>query len=61
MTEEGVGQVMVDLMLAGTETTATTLMWFNLYMVHYPEVQKKVSYGNTKTHYYKIFFWGVRV
>lgn len=31
-----------DLLTAGSETTATTLLWFYLYMVHYPEVQQKI-------------------
>ncbi|CAG5116332.1 unnamed protein product [Candidula unifasciata] len=31
-----------DLFVAGTETTATTLGWFFLYMVNYPRVQDKV-------------------
>ena len=32
-----------DLFLAGSETTSTTLTWAALYMVRYPEVQKKVQ------------------
>lgn len=32
----------LDLFLAGTETTATTLLWFFLYMVNYPHVQQKI-------------------
>ncbi|XP_077331112.1 cytochrome P450 2J6-like isoform X1 [Lithobates pipiens] len=31
-----------DLFMAGIETTATTLQWALLYMVAYPDVQKKV-------------------
>ncbi|KAK3594479.1 hypothetical protein CHS0354_030000 [Potamilus streckersoni] len=30
-----------DLFGAGTETTATTLLWLILYFLHYPDVQKK--------------------
>ncbi|XP_061636118.1 cytochrome P450 2J6-like isoform X2 [Phyllopteryx taeniolatus] len=33
----------LDLMEAGTETTATTLRWALVYMMHYPEIQKKVQ------------------
>uniref|UniRef100_A0A8C2UWR3 Cytochrome P450 2J2-like n=1 Tax=Chinchilla lanigera TaxID=34839 RepID=A0A8C2UWR3_CHILA len=32
----------LDLFIAGTETTSTTLRWGLLYMVLYPEVQEKV-------------------
>ncbi|KAM4739907.1 cytochrome P450 2J6-like [Anableps anableps] len=31
-----------DLFLAGTETTATTLLWALIYLIKYPEVQEKV-------------------
>ncbi|XP_071343495.1 cytochrome P450 2J2-like isoform X1 [Trachinotus anak] len=33
----------LDLIEAGTETSATTLRWALLYMIHYPEIQKKVQ------------------
>lgn len=33
----------LDLIEAGTETTATTLRWALLYMLHYPEIQEKVQ------------------
>ncbi|XP_022614938.1 cytochrome P450 2J2-like [Seriola dumerili] len=33
----------LDLIEAGTETAATTLRWALLYMIHYPEIQKKVQ------------------
>merc|ERR1719445_974738 len=32
-----------DLFVAGSETTSTTLTWAALYMVRYPEVQRKVQ------------------
>uniref|UniRef100_A0A8C5DQ78 Cytochrome P450 2J5-like n=1 Tax=Gouania willdenowi TaxID=441366 RepID=A0A8C5DQ78_GOUWI len=32
----------LDLFVAGTETTTTTLNWGLLYMIHYPEVQERV-------------------
>lgn len=31
-----------DLLTAGTETVTSTLLWFYLYMVHYPEIQEKI-------------------
>lgn len=42
LSEEGLGRVIADLLVAGTETTATSIRWFYMYMIHYPEVQKKV-------------------
>uniref|UniRef100_A0A3B4Z933 Cytochrome P450 2J2-like n=1 Tax=Stegastes partitus TaxID=144197 RepID=A0A3B4Z933_9TELE len=33
----------MDLFGAGTETTATTLCWGLLYMIYYPDIQKKVQ------------------
>ncbi|XP_068127505.1 cytochrome P450 2J6-like [Hyperolius riggenbachi] len=35
--------VVTDLFVAGTETTTTSLQWALLYMVAYPDVQKKVQ------------------
>ncbi|CAG5125153.1 unnamed protein product, partial [Candidula unifasciata] len=35
-------KIMMDLFLAGTETTSTTIYWCVLYMLHYPDVQNKV-------------------
>lgn len=34
---------MADIWVAGMETTVTTLKWALLFMVHYPEVQRKVQ------------------
>ena len=34
-------QMITDLFLAGTETTATSLQWFLLYMILYPDIQTK--------------------
>uniref|UniRef100_A0A8D2PTW0 Uncharacterized protein n=1 Tax=Zosterops lateralis melanops TaxID=1220523 RepID=A0A8D2PTW0_ZOSLA len=36
-------QTVSDLFVAGTETTATTLLWALLYMVIYPDIQEKVQ------------------
>ncbi|XP_070688265.1 uncharacterized protein [Pempheris klunzingeri] len=33
----------LDLIEAGTETTATTLRWGLVFMMHYPEIQEKVQ------------------
>jgi len=33
----------MDFFMAGSETTSTTLTWAMLYMVRYPQVQKKVQ------------------
>ncbi|KAK0061482.1 cytochrome P450 2J1 [Biomphalaria pfeifferi] len=38
-----------DLFLAGTETTSTTICWFVLYMLNYPQIQKKV-FDEINTH-----------
>ncbi|XP_072015409.1 cytochrome P450 2J4-like [Amphiura filiformis] len=35
--------VVHDFFLAGTETTSTTLRWAHLYMLEYPDVQKRVQ------------------
>lgn len=32
-------QTVVDLLLGGTETTSTTLLWALLYMIQHPEIQ----------------------
>ena len=34
---------LMDFFMAGSETTSTTLTWAMLYMVRYPQVQKKVQ------------------
>ncbi|XP_008297678.1 cytochrome P450 2J6-like [Stegastes partitus] len=33
----------LDLFIAGTETTTTTLHWGLLYMIHHPDIQKRVQ------------------
>lgn len=33
---------MIDLFVAGGETTATTLRWAVLLISHYPEIQRKL-------------------
>ena len=34
--------VLVDLFLGGSETTATSINWTILYLLHYPQVQEKL-------------------
>ncbi|KFO84894.1 Cytochrome P450 2J5, partial [Buceros rhinoceros silvestris] len=36
--EENLKACVLDLLLAGTETTATTIRWALLYMATYPEI-----------------------
>ena len=40
---ENLANTLFDLFLAGSETTSTTLTWAALYMIRYPQVQKKVQ------------------
>ncbi|KAK0042304.1 cytochrome P450 18a1 [Biomphalaria pfeifferi] len=42
MCENGLKRLVFDFFNAGTETTSTTIDWFVLYMLHHPDVQKKV-------------------
>ncbi|GFS02740.1 cytochrome P450 II f2-like protein II [Elysia marginata] len=42
LTKKNLERSMMDLLIAGTETTTATLLWFYLYMLHYPEVQEKI-------------------
>ena len=41
ITEENLFQVIVDLFLAGTDTTAGTQRWVILHLLHNPSVRKK--------------------
>merc|ERR1712080_74701 len=41
--KENLAHVLLDLFIAGSETTSTTLTWAVLYMARYPEVQQKVQ------------------
>ena len=42
LSEYGLGKVIIDLLIAGTETTARTLTHFSTIMVQHPEIQSKV-------------------
>ncbi|XP_078670780.1 cytochrome P450 2U1-like isoform X1 [Branchiostoma floridae x Branchiostoma belcheri] len=41
-TDKQLQEIIMDLFLAGTETTATTMHWVLLYMLLYPDIQEKV-------------------
>lgn len=41
--DEGLQYAVLDLFVAGTETTSTTLLWAFVYMMKYPEIQEKVQ------------------
>ncbi|XP_022091223.1 cytochrome P450 2U1-like [Acanthaster planci] len=43
LSEENFWRGIYDLFLAGTDTTANTLMWILIYMALYPDVQKSVQ------------------
>ncbi|XP_046558211.1 cytochrome P450 2U1-like [Haliotis rubra] len=38
---ENLQRVIADLFVAGTETTATTIRWTMVYLLHYPEIQER--------------------
>ncbi|KAK3739739.1 hypothetical protein RRG08_020169, partial [Elysia crispata] len=42
LNDENLARTLNNLFLAGTDTTSTAIMWFMLYMLHYPEVQAKI-------------------
>jgi len=42
-TDTQVAQIVLDLFSAGVETLKTSLLWALVYMLHYPEVLKKVQ------------------
>jgi len=43
MGEKNLTNLLLDLFIAGSETTSTTLNWAMLYMVLNPDIQKKVQ------------------
>ncbi|KAK1896885.1 Cytochrome P450 2J5 [Dissostichus eleginoides] len=42
-TETNLALCSLDLFLAGTETTSTTLQWALVYLIKYPDIQEKVK------------------
>lgn len=42
ITETEIRKIVRDLFIAGTQTTATCIKWFILYMIHYPDIQEKM-------------------
>jgi cytochrome P450 len=43
--EDNLKYVVLDLLSAGTETTATTIQWAVLFLVNHPEVQERKIQG----------------
>ncbi|XP_029650979.1 cytochrome P450 2J5-like [Octopus sinensis] len=43
LNEEQLCKVIGDLLIAGTETTTSTILWALVYMLHYPDVQKRIQ------------------
>lgn len=43
MTEEQLRVVLLDLFMAGSDTTSNTLAFTVLYMLHYPRVQDRLA------------------
>ncbi|XP_035671783.1 cytochrome P450 2U1-like [Branchiostoma floridae] len=43
LNEDNMVYIILDLFIAGTDTTAATLTWALLYMILYPDVQQKVQ------------------
>ncbi|GFO35320.1 cytochrome p450 2u1 [Plakobranchus ocellatus] len=42
LNKENLSRVLLNLFGAGSETTSTTMLWFMVYMLHYPHIQNKV-------------------
>ncbi|XP_070609877.1 cytochrome P450 2J2-like [Erythrolamprus reginae] len=42
--EENMVQIIVDLLIGGTQTSTTTLYWGLLYLLKYPDVQEKIHH-----------------
>ncbi|BFZ07130.1 hypothetical protein BsWGS_10169 [Bradybaena similaris] len=42
MDDDNLRKVIIDLFNAGSETTSTTITWFLVYMLNYPEIQEKL-------------------
>ena len=38
---ENIKKIILDLFFAGTDTTAASLSWFLLFMIHFPDIQRK--------------------
>ena len=53
--------VLVDLFIGGSETTATSINWTILYLLHYPQVQDKIHaeldriVGRSRWHFFFSF------
>lgn len=43
LNEEQLSKVIGDLLIAGTETTTSTILWALVYMLHYPDIQKMIQ------------------
>lgn len=40
--DENLARTIFGIFLAGTDVTASALQWFMLYMLHYPDIQRKI-------------------
>ena len=52
--EENLLQIIVDLLLTDTETTAVSLRWLLLYLIHNPDIQQKCQNEIYEVKFFKI-------
>ena len=54
--EENLFQVIMDLFVIGTDTTAGALRWLLLYLIHNPDIQQKCQNEIHEVHFFKNHF-----